>query len=217
MSSEEELEGDEGCSFRTIGGHINYATFLKTVSFFGPRDEYVVSGSDSGHLWIWRTDSGRLTNLLTADDRTCNGVIPHPVFPLLASYGIDSDVKLWCCRSPPEADDENMETEVAQHELDGQPKETGVQGHSLAERTLLDTEEKNIKRSLSHGDDLTIEELRHLCRFGGRGDRSRYLRTAVPLLQDGQRVPLRSPPHLLDRQIAEIFEASQVFQQLEQS
>ena len=231
MSSEEELEGDEGCSFRTIGGHINYATFLKTVSFFGPRDEYVVSGSDSGHLWIWRTDSGRLTNLLTADDRTCNGVIPHPVFPLLASYGIDSDVKLWCCRSPPEADDENMETEVAQHELDGQPKEPVVQGHSLAVRTLLgadsgscrartediwhlaingqDTEEKNIKRSLSHGDDLTIEELRHLCRFGGRGDRSRYLRTAVPLLQDGQRVPLRSPPHLLDRQIAEIFEVTE--------
>lgn len=36
-----------------LGGHINYATFLKSVAFFGPRDEYVVSGSDSGHLWIW--------------------------------------------------------------------------------------------------------------------------------------------------------------------
>lgn len=43
-----------------LGGHINYATFLKNVAFFGPRDEYVVSGSDSGHMWIWETFSGKL-------------------------------------------------------------------------------------------------------------------------------------------------------------
>jgi WD40 repeat protein len=42
------------------GGHINYATFLKSVSFLGPHDEYIVSGSDSGHMWIWDTDSGIL-------------------------------------------------------------------------------------------------------------------------------------------------------------
>lgn len=41
-----------------FGGHINYATFLKSVSFFGPNDEYVVSGSDSGHLWIWDSSIG---------------------------------------------------------------------------------------------------------------------------------------------------------------
>lgn len=33
----------KGVGARTvIGGHINYATFLKTVSFYGPRDEYIV-------------------------------------------------------------------------------------------------------------------------------------------------------------------------------
>lgn len=43
-----------------FGGHINQDTFLKTVSFFGPHDEYVLSGSDSGHIWIWETKSGLL-------------------------------------------------------------------------------------------------------------------------------------------------------------
>ena len=96
------------------GGHINHDTFLKQVSFFGRRDEYVVSGSDSGHLWIWNTAKGALlsnnfcdgevsnnyrccevVNYLKADSRTCNGVIPHPFAPYLASYGIDSDAKVW--------------------------------------------------------------------------------------------------------------------------
>jgi hypothetical protein len=90
------------------GGHINYATFLKSVSFFGPNDEYIVSGSDSGHLWIWDSSSGdndtcnpykrecSVVNLLKADvKKTCNGVVPHPFLPILSSYGIDSNVKLW--------------------------------------------------------------------------------------------------------------------------
>lgn len=36
-----------------IGGHINFSTFLKNVAFFGPQDEFVVAGSDSGHMWVW--------------------------------------------------------------------------------------------------------------------------------------------------------------------
>ena len=53
-----------------LGGHINHATFLKSVSFFGPKDEYVVSGSDSGHLWIWDSSSGSL-DIDEPEDRTC--------------------------------------------------------------------------------------------------------------------------------------------------
>jgi hypothetical protein len=52
------------------GGHFNYATFLKTVSFFGPKDEYIVSGSDSGHMWIWDAKSGNL-DVEEPQDRTC--------------------------------------------------------------------------------------------------------------------------------------------------
>ena len=53
-----------------LGGHVNHATFLKSVAFFGPKDEFVVSGSDSGHLWIWDAKSGNL-DIDEPHDRTC--------------------------------------------------------------------------------------------------------------------------------------------------
>ena len=53
-----------------LGGHVNHATFLKSVAFFGPKDEFVVSGSDSGHLWIWDAKSGNL-DVDEPHDRTC--------------------------------------------------------------------------------------------------------------------------------------------------
>jgi hypothetical protein len=43
-----------------FGGHQNYQTFLKQVSFFGPKDEYIVSGSDSGDMFVWETKSGTM-------------------------------------------------------------------------------------------------------------------------------------------------------------
>ena len=48
-----------GIGPRTVlGGHVNYATFLKTVSFYGPQDEYIVTGSDNGCIWIYDSSSG---------------------------------------------------------------------------------------------------------------------------------------------------------------
>lgn len=121
-----QRRGDEVCGASAcLGGHINHATFLKTVDFFGPRDEFVVAGSDGGDLFIWDARSGgllptyskygtthgvgslpddeladreacRIINVLRADSNTCNGVIAHPYLPMLASYGIDSTLKLWC-------------------------------------------------------------------------------------------------------------------------
>ena len=52
---------------RSYGGHINYETFLKDVAYFGPNDEYVVSGSDSGDVWVWDRVTTELAHLLHAD------------------------------------------------------------------------------------------------------------------------------------------------------
>jgi WD repeat-containing protein 42A len=99
---------------------------LQEVNFFGPNDEYVVSGDDFGYLWVWDAESGvlgpdpervvnvdedtkpyeflidvdsrcpcRPLNAVYADSTVCNGVVPHPYLPVLASYGIDSTVKIW--------------------------------------------------------------------------------------------------------------------------
>ncbi|KAF7281239.1 DDB1- and CUL4-associated factor 8 isoform X2 [Rhynchophorus ferrugineus] len=76
-------------------GHRNGAT-IKGVSFFGPHSEFVMSGSDCGHLFFWEKKTESIVQFLLADD---NGVVnclePHPQLPFLATSGLDWDVKLW--------------------------------------------------------------------------------------------------------------------------
>ncbi|XP_020578249.1 DDB1- and CUL4-associated factor 8 [Phalaenopsis equestris] len=75
-------------------GHRNSHT-VKGVSFFGPCDEYVTSGSDCGHVYIWNKKSGKLVRMMVGDKQIVNSVEPHPFFPLLATSGFDKNVKLW--------------------------------------------------------------------------------------------------------------------------
>lgn len=82
------------------GGHLNRFTFLKNAKYAGPNDEYICTGSDSGHAWIYDRDAGTVVSLLGADSSTCNGVIPHPDLPFFITYGIDSTAKLWRATPP---------------------------------------------------------------------------------------------------------------------
>jgi hypothetical protein len=79
----------------SYGGHLNRRTFLKNAKYAGPNDEYICTGSDSGHAWIYERSSGAVVSFLGADTVTCNGVIPHPSLPVFVTYGIDSTAKLW--------------------------------------------------------------------------------------------------------------------------
>lgn len=54
-------------------GHCNIKT-VKDVNFFGLNDEYVVSGSDSGHLFIWDRKTTNLVNILEGDSEVVNVV-----------------------------------------------------------------------------------------------------------------------------------------------
>jgi hypothetical protein len=84
----------------SYGGHLNRFTFLKGAKYAGPRDDYICTGSDSGHAWIYERCTGRVVSLLKADRHTCNGVIPHPTLPLFVTYGIDSTAKVWRATTP---------------------------------------------------------------------------------------------------------------------
>ncbi|PKA62654.1 hypothetical protein AXF42_Ash012241 [Apostasia shenzhenica] len=75
-------------------GHRNSET-VKGVSFFGPCDEYVVSGSDCGHIYIWKKTGGELMRMMVGDKHIVNCMEPHPFFPFLATSGFDENVKLW--------------------------------------------------------------------------------------------------------------------------
>lgn len=54
-----------------------------------------MSGSDCGHVFIWDRYTGEIVMLLTADSHVVNCVQPHPSRPILATSGIDHNVKLW--------------------------------------------------------------------------------------------------------------------------
>ncbi|ODM24120.1 hypothetical protein SI65_01710 [Aspergillus cristatus] len=92
----EFVEIDAPCDTHTrvYRGHCNIKT-VKDVGFFGLNDEYVVSGSDSGHLFIWDRQSSDLVNILEGDSDVVNVVQGHPYEPTIAAAGIDSTVKVF--------------------------------------------------------------------------------------------------------------------------
>lgn len=75
-------------------GHRNSRT-IKGVSFFGPDDDYVLSGSDCGHIFIWRKKGAKLVRMMIGDQSVVNHLEPHPHMPFIATCGFEKDVKLW--------------------------------------------------------------------------------------------------------------------------
>ena len=66
---------------------------VKGVSFLGPNCEYVTSGSDCGHIFIWRKKDGELIRMLKGDTWSVNCVEQHPHEIVIASCGINTDIQ----------------------------------------------------------------------------------------------------------------------------
>ncbi|XP_017870998.1 PREDICTED: DDB1- and CUL4-associated factor 6-like [Drosophila arizonae] len=77
----------------SFSGHRNSRTMVKGACFWG--DDYIMSGSDCGHIFIWQRHTGKVVKTLLADHRVVNRVQPHPTLPYLLSSGIDYNIKLW--------------------------------------------------------------------------------------------------------------------------
>jgi nuclear receptor interaction protein len=68
---------------RVYTGHANTKT-VKDVNFFGLQDEYVVSGSDCGNLFLWDRKTAELVNIIEGDGEVVN-VIQGTSLPLSSS------------------------------------------------------------------------------------------------------------------------------------
>lgn len=79
---------------RSYEGHCNVKT-VKDVNFLGLQDEYVASGSDSGHLFIWDRKTAKLVNILEGDGEVVNVIQGHPYEPMVAVSGIDHTIKIF--------------------------------------------------------------------------------------------------------------------------
>ncbi|XP_062171313.1 uncharacterized protein LOC133877093 [Alnus glutinosa] len=75
-------------------GHRNSRT-VKGVSFFGTSDEYIMSGSDCGHIFIWKKKTAKLVRVMKGDRHVVNRLEPHPHIPILATCGIETNIKVW--------------------------------------------------------------------------------------------------------------------------
>ncbi|XP_014470208.1 PREDICTED: DDB1- and CUL4-associated factor 8-like [Dinoponera quadriceps] len=88
-------------------GHRNNAT-VKGVNFFGPKSEYVISGSDCGNIFIWDKNTEAVVQWMKGDEQgVVNCLEGHPHIPVLATSGLDHDVKIWipCDDGPPKMGD----------------------------------------------------------------------------------------------------------------
>ncbi|GAB6027403.1 DDB1- and CUL4-associated factor 8 [Chamberlinius hualienensis] len=88
---------------RQYCGHRNSAT-VKGVNYFGPKSEFIVSGSDCGNIYLWEHDSEAVVQFMPGDEGgVVNCLEPHPHSPILATSGLDDDIKIWVpsCEKPP--------------------------------------------------------------------------------------------------------------------
>ncbi|XP_055637700.1 WD and tetratricopeptide repeats protein 1 isoform X2 [Toxorhynchites rutilus septentrionalis] len=90
-------------------GHCNTKTDIKEANYFGDSN-YIVAGSDDGNFFIWERDSGMIASIYHADELIVNCVQPHPYICMLATSGIDHEVRLW---SP-----QSIENTPIKHRLD---------------------------------------------------------------------------------------------------
>jgi DDB1- and CUL4-associated factor 8 len=103
-------------------GHVNKLT-IKGVGFYGPNDEWIVSGSDCGHVFLWKRDDDSNGNsndvgrkrrpdmILKASSTVVNCVVAPPMYSTgssssssssvrgggyLVTSGMSHDIKVWC-------------------------------------------------------------------------------------------------------------------------
>ncbi|KAF5757840.1 putative transcription factor WD40-like family [Helianthus annuus] len=75
-------------------GHKNNF-MVKGVSFFRPDSEHVMSGSDYGHIFVWKKKDSRVIRIMEGNKCIVNQVEPHPNISAFASSGLEKDTTLW--------------------------------------------------------------------------------------------------------------------------
>ncbi|XVF45586.1 hypothetical protein PTKIN_Ptkin02bG0218000 [Pterospermum kingtungense] len=104
------MDADKKAIPQVYKGHRNCET-VKGVGFFGPKSEYVVSGSDCGRIFIWKKKGGELIRVMEADKDVVNCIESHPHTTVLASSGIENDIKIW---TPKAIDKATLPTNIEQ-------------------------------------------------------------------------------------------------------
>jgi WD40 repeat protein len=88
-----------------------FVYLVKSVNFYGRNSEYVISGSDCGNVFIWdKTSEKCIWYDKGDDDGTVNVLEPHPHFPIIATSGLEHDIKIWSPLSQESVDFKRLKT-----------------------------------------------------------------------------------------------------------
>ena len=77
---------------------------------FCSEGNFIIAGSDDGKFFIWDRKTTNIVKVLHGDESIVNCLQPHPTTCLLATSGIDKEIRLW---SPlPEDGSQNPRTVI---------------------------------------------------------------------------------------------------------
>lgn len=160
--SEDEMEyrtrGVERSTLRLVPvssfkGHRNTRTMIKQANFWG--SSFILSGSDCGRIFVWDRKTLEPVVLLVGDRRVVNCVQPHPFDPVLATSGIDHNIKIWS----PGSNAESANTPVAGSTETGEAirREEAADMRPEVHEERIEGEEESIEREEEMtGSDETI-------------------------------------------------------------
>ncbi|KAN0034068.1 hypothetical protein ACTFIV_000551 [Dictyostelium citrinum] len=100
QDDEEDSENNKSKPFlpktfkQVYSGHVSEQT-IKSVNFYGPNSEYIISGSDDSKIFIWDKESAKIVRILEGHENHVNSVVCHPNEPCIATSGIDPYICLW--------------------------------------------------------------------------------------------------------------------------
>ncbi|CAO3612087.1 unnamed protein product [Cunninghamella blakesleeana] len=76
-------------------GHLNPWVSNENVGFYGMNDEYIISSSDDGLVYIWSCSNGKIVQILQIDSSLINAIQCHPQLPILAIVCSGQNIKLY--------------------------------------------------------------------------------------------------------------------------
>ena len=114
--------------------HLSFT--VKGVNFYGSDSEFVVSGSDDGHIFFWSREGEDIVHIVEGDE---NGVVnclePHPNLPWMATSGLDDEVKVWSPSSQNRVERSYVEKAVMKN-ADKSARDTYGQGSIISGQML---------------------------------------------------------------------------------
>lgn len=96
-------------------GHCNITTDIKEANYLGLNGEFIAAGSDDGNFYIWEGETAKIRAVYRADSAIVNCVQPHPSICMLATSGIDHDIKIWSPCAPSASERPNLIADVARY------------------------------------------------------------------------------------------------------